>query len=90
MTGLSELSKKKRTAILRRIAEEIRSHDSFLVGSHVNPEGDAIGSILALGLVLKGLGKRVQVLNQDPTPEVLSFLPGAEEIIHQAPRERVV
>ena len=86
MTGLSELSKKKRTTILRRIAEEVRSHDSFLVGSHVNPEGDAIGSILALGLALKGLGKRVKVLNQDPTPEVLSFLPGAEEIIHQAPK----
>ena len=85
MTDLSELSKKKRTTILRRIAEEIRSNDCFLVSSHVNPEGDAIGSILALGLVLKGLGKGVQVLNQDATPEVLSFLPGAEEIIHQAP-----
>jgi len=86
LTGLSGLSTKKKTAILRRIAEEVRSNDCFLVGSHVNPEGDAIGSILALGLVLKGLGKRVQVLNQDPTPEVLSFLPGAEEIIHQAPK----
>jgi phosphoesterase RecJ-like protein len=85
LTGLSGLSKKRRVTILRRIAEEIRSHDCFLVSSHVNPEGDAIGSILALGLVLKGLGKRVEILNQDPTPEVLSFLPGAEEIIHQAP-----
>lgn len=86
MTGFSKLSKKRRTAILRRIAEEVRSKDCFLIGNHVNPEGDAIGSVLALGLVLKGLGKRVQVLSQDPTPEVFSFLPGAEEIRHQAPK----
>jgi len=85
LTGLSGLSKRRKAAILRRIAEEIRSQDGFLVSSHVNPEGDAIGSILALGLALKGLGKRVEILNQDPTPEVLSFLPGAGEIIHQAP-----
>ena len=82
MTGLSELSRKRRTAILRRIAEEIRCHDSYLVGSHVNPEGDAIGSILALGLVLKGLGKRVQVLNQDPTPEEFeSYTLNREKIV---------
>jgi len=85
LTVLSGASKKRRAATLRRIAEEIRSHDGFLVSSHVNPEGDAIGSILALGLVLKNLGKRVEIFNQDPTPEVLSFLPGAGEIIHRAP-----
>jgi len=43
--------------------------------------------VLALGLALKGLGKKVKVLTQDPTPEVLAFLPGAQEIIHQAPLE---
>ena len=36
-------------------------------------------------MALKGLGKEVQILNQDPTPEILAFLPGAQEIIHQAP-----
>jgi phosphoesterase RecJ-like protein len=73
--------------ILRRIAEEVRAGRSFLISTHQNPEGDAIGSVLALGLALKGLGKAARILTQDPTPEVLSFLPGAREILHQAPQE---
>jgi phosphoesterase RecJ-like protein len=56
-----------------------------LISTHQNPEGDAIGSILALGLALKSLGKDVRILTQDPVPEVLDFLPGAQEVIHQAP-----
>jgi len=87
LTASSRLSKKKRTETLQRIAEEARSGQRFLISSHENPEGDALGSILALGLALKGLGKEVLVLNQDPTPEMLSFLPGAEEITHQAPAD---
>lgn len=85
MTGFLKLSKKKRTEILRKIAEELRSGYRFLISTHVNPEGDAIGSVLALGLALKDLGKKVLVLTQDPIPPVLTFLPGAEEILHQAP-----
>lgn len=87
MTASSGRSTKKRTAILQRIAEEVRSSHRFLISSHENPEGDALGSILALGLALKELGKEVLVLNQDPTPDILSFLPGAEEIIHQVPAD---
>lgn len=89
MTASSRLSRKKRTEILKKIAEEIRAGQDFLISSHENPEGDAIGSILALGLALKELGKDVLILNQDPTPETLSFLPGAAEIVHQAPANGV-
>ena len=81
----SRTSKKNQGKILRRIADEARAGHSFLISTHQNPEGDAIGSVLALSLTLKGMGKEVQVLNQDPTPEMLGFLPGAQEIIHQAP-----
>jgi len=56
-----------------------------LISTHQNPEGDAIGSVLALGLALKRMGKEVQVLTQDPIPEMLAFLSGAREVIHQAP-----
>jgi phosphoesterase RecJ-like protein len=87
LTRYSKLSKKKRTEILRKIVEELRSGEHFLISSHINPEGDAIGSILALGLALRDLGKRVLVLTQDPIPPALTFLPGAEEILHQAPRK---
>lgn len=58
---------------------------SFLISSHKHPEGDALGSMLALGLALKDLQKEVLLLNQDPVPENLSFLPGAESITQRAP-----
>jgi phosphoesterase RecJ-like protein len=67
----------------RKIAEAIRAGQTFLISSHTNPEGDAIGSMLALSLGLKSLGKKVQGLNQDPVPEMLMFLPGAEDIANQ-------
>jgi phosphoesterase RecJ-like protein len=86
--GSLKVSKTKRKEILRRIAEEIRGGRSFLISTHQNPEGDAIGSVLALGLALKSLGKDAFILTQDPVPEVLAFLPGAREIIHQAPVNR--
>jgi len=82
------VSKTKKKEILRRIAEEIRGGRSFLISTHQNPEGDAIGSVLALGLALKSLGKDALILTQDPVPEVLAFLPGTGEIIHKAPVNR--
>ena len=83
-----KVSKTKKKEILRRIAEEIRGRRSFLISTHQNPEGDAIGSVLALGLALKSLGKEALILTQDPVPEVLAFLPGSGEIVHQAPVNR--
>ncbi len=58
-----------------------------MISTHQNPEGDAIGSTLALALALESLGKSVRVLTQDPVPETLAFLPGAEKITHQAPAD---
>ncbi|MDD5723544.1 MAG: bifunctional oligoribonuclease/PAP phosphatase NrnA [Syntrophales bacterium] len=64
------------------IAEVIRSGTAFLIASHVRPDGDALGSELALYHVLHGMGKDAVVYNQDVTPAVYEFLPGAEEIVH--------
>ncbi len=69
--------------MIKEIAEAIRTGQTFLISSHTNPEGDAIGSVLALSLGLKSLGKEVEVLNQDPVPEMLMFLPGVEDIVPQ-------
>ncbi|PIZ84069.1 MAG: bifunctional oligoribonuclease/PAP phosphatase NrnA, partial [Candidatus Omnitrophica bacterium CG_4_10_14_0_2_um_filter_44_9] len=48
----------------------------FLVSAHINLEGDALGSELALASLLKRLGKKVIVLNQDEPPVEYGFLPG--------------
>ena len=58
----------------------MRQHESFAVVSHVRPDGDAIGSILALGHALEGIGKSVRYLNEDGCPESLEFLPGSEKV----------
>ena len=52
----------------------------FLVSAHISLEGDALGSELALASLLKRLGKKVIVLNQDEPPREYSFLPGLGSI----------
>ncbi len=62
------------------IGEAFKAHNSFAVVSHVRPDGDAIGSILALGHALEQMGKSVRYLNNDGCPESLAFLPGSEKV----------
>lgn len=54
--------------------------ERFLVVSHVDPDGDAIGSTLAVGHLLRLLGKRAVMVNASPVPAKYAILPGAEEI----------
>lgn len=67
-------------ATLQEIAELFRSPDyrSYLVISHQRPDGDAIGSTLATGLVLRALGKDVTLWNEDGVVPQYHFLPGSE------------
>lgn len=48
--------------------------ERFVLTTHVNPDGDALGSQLGLARFLLARGKHVRVVNQDPTPEILRFL----------------
>ena len=59
------------------VAEAIKGLDSFVISTHISPEGDAIGSELGLALSLIKMGKKVTLLNADPVPEFLHFLPGS-------------
>jgi phosphoesterase RecJ-like protein len=60
------------------IARILREHQRFAVLGHVRPDGDALGSQLALALSLQALGKEVRVWNEDGMLEKYSFLPRAE------------
>jgi bifunctional oligoribonuclease and PAP phosphatase NrnA len=60
------------------IAEVLRKHESFVVLSHVRPDGDALGSQIAMGLALQKLGKKVKVWNEEGLLEKFSFLLGGE------------
>ena len=59
------------------IGRALREHKRYAVLSHVRPDGDALGSQIALGLSLKKLGKDVLVWNEDGMLDKYSFLPRA-------------
>lgn len=62
-------------ASYQEIGQAIAVHDSFVILSHVRPDGDAIGSQLALGMALEAAGKKVRLINEDGLPDNLAFLP---------------
>ena len=66
---------------IKKIAKLINEHHNFIITSHTNLDGDALGSELALYFILKQMGKEAKILNQDPVPYVYEFMPGAEEIL---------
>ena len=63
-----------------KIRELINQKSSFLLTAHIFPDGDNIGSLLALRAALQQLGKRVQVAVDDAVPANLHFLAGIEHI----------
>ncbi len=65
----------KENCKLSEIASVMRTRERFLVMSHLRPDGDALGSSLAVALCLRELGKDVTVWNEDGMLEKLSFLP---------------
>src|SRR6476660_1454158 len=88
------MSSPQTTSDVAAVADAIRSHDRFLLVTHENPDGDALGSILALKLALDQLGKdSVMYLYGDaPLPAEYSFMP-LDELQRRLPddwRERVL
>jgi len=73
-----------------QLVKYLKKADSFVIVGHYNPEGDAIGSCIALAWGLKRIGKKdIHVLNRDGVPEILRFLPGAEMIKQSTPKKAV-
>ena len=65
---------------ISRICEAIRAGTRFLITSHARPDGDAIGSQVAMALALRALGKAVRIVNADPPPAPYAELPGVSDI----------
>ena len=63
-----------------RICEAIHARRRFLITSHARPDGDSIGSQLAMLFALEALGKEVHVVNADPAPEHYMDFPGMDRI----------
>jgi bifunctional oligoribonuclease and PAP phosphatase NrnA len=69
---------------LGQVLENIQVRKHFLVTSHTRPDGDAVGSSLALALVLRRMGKSAEVVLGDTVPVIYRPLPHSESIIHSS------
>ncbi len=68
---------------LMTIINKIKSADKIAIISHINPDGDAVGSSLALAIALRGIGKSVDVYLQDGVPGIYGFLHGSDTVLEE-------
>ncbi len=62
------------------ISKVVQKNNNFLITSHINLDGDGIGSELAFYFILKKLNKKATILNQDRLPKIYDFLPGSDKV----------
>jgi phosphoesterase RecJ-like protein len=79
-------------SVLQAARQRLAAAQRVLVTSHVRPDGDAVSSVLALGLALQAQGKQVQMALSDSTPPEFAHLKGIELIVRvpTAPVDLVV
>lgn len=73
--------------ITGEIKNRLRSAKKIVIASHVRPDGDAIGSVLGLGLALQNAGKSVEMVLADGVPSSFKYLEGSELIKKEPSRE---
>lgn len=73
--------------LIIKIRDQLKQVKKVLVISHQRPDGDAIGSLLAMGIALKSAGKEVQMVIKEGIPDNFRFLSGSELVITQ-PHDR--
>ena len=85
---MSSLPTTKQTADPSAVAAAIREHDRFLVTTHENPDGDALGSLLASKLALDQLGKEsvMYLGGEAPLPAEYGFMP-LEGLVRRLPAD---
>jgi phosphoesterase RecJ-like protein len=65
----------------KEIVKLLKAGNSFLISSHAHPDGDGLGSTLALGIALESMGKDVVMYNEDRVPRSMDFLPEAGKLV---------
>jgi phosphoesterase RecJ-like protein len=67
--------------MLRDVLHQIEQRDRFVLTSHARPDGDAVGSALACCQILRGMGKRAEVVLHDGVPRIYRSLPFADQVL---------
>ena len=71
---------------MNSIIQQFNSSNKILVVCHANPDGDAIGSLIALGLALETLNKKITLYCESPIPAVYRFLPAVHRVVKKIGR----
>ena len=66
-----------------QIIQHLKGSKAILAATHMNPDGDAVGSLIAIGLALKAINKQTTLVNESPIPAVYRFLPGIGKIVRE-------
>lgn len=75
--------KKAKKINLKQVLSVIQSSKKILITTHINPDGDGIGSVLALGRGLMGLKKKVVMYSPQPVPKMYEFMPDRNLIVNE-------
>jgi len=68
---------------MKKIINHLKNSNHIIIASHKDPDGDAIGSLIAMGLALEALNKNITLYNESPIPSAYRFLPSVERIVRQ-------
>lgn len=66
---------------MKAVIKSIEKYDSFSILTHVSPDGDTLGSGLAMYLLLTGMGKKAEVICEERVPHIYAFLPNADKVV---------
>jgi bifunctional oligoribonuclease and PAP phosphatase NrnA len=80
--GLGAARSNRRDSAIGPILDAIHHGNNILVTAHARPDGDAVGSVLACGMMLEQLGKQVTMAFSDRVPLIYRWLPCAQSIQH--------
>ena len=75
------MASERKMSSANAVAEWLRAHDDIAIVTHIMPDGDALGSSLALMHALTAMGKRAFVCDRDEVPGYLHMLPGQETVV---------
>src|SRR6185437_13306326 len=67
--------------MVKEVLQQIGQRDRFVLTSHARPDGDAIGSALACGQILRLMGKAADVVMRDGVPRIYQSLPFSETVV---------
>jgi bifunctional oligoribonuclease and PAP phosphatase NrnA len=68
---------------------QLKKSKHILLTSHANPDGDAIGSLIAMGRALAALDKKTVLYNESPIPAVYRFLPAVNHVVSKIPTDDI-